>query len=186
MSMVSLHVRSQCERLVYDSAESLGIVVHLPVKVDVENRRGWKAFVMTERPLWSSYLFAEPVGDDELLALHQMREVLSVVACPDRIANGFIDAHGIHHQGLRAMLAKADADAQERKSLIEAGERVTAYSPGELLEVFLGPLAAQAAQFVGMATHADKFMPMLNVKMEFMGGKRTVQVAANRVRKAQA
>jgi transcription antitermination factor NusG len=182
--MVRLHVRSQCERLVCDSAEALGIVVHLPVKVEVENRRGWKAFVMTERPLWATYLFAEPADDDELLALHQMPEVISVAACPDRMTNGFTDAHGIHHRGLRAMLAKADADAQERKSLIEAGERVTAYNPGELLEVFLGPLAAQAAHFVGMVKNADPFMPMLNVEMEFMGGKRTVQVAANRVRKA--
>jgi hypothetical protein len=143
-------------------AEALGITCYVPRRVDLIRQGKRRRPDPVVRPYLPGYLFAETdaAGWHKLRGTKHLRTWMGIG--PNEAANvmRFID--------------RVEAEYQHRMSQIEAGERVSEYAEGDLLQILEGGFSERLLQFARIA-EAPNGWPVVMAKTELFG--REVEVA---------
>ncbi len=108
------------------------------------------------------------------------------------------DVHAVKHMGgtmlpvsdaaakryLTPFMDRIDVDFAERQARFNAGEKLEAYKPGDLLRVLAGPLADQIVTFERIVTGATDLEDKLRAKLMLLGGPVAVTLDPLHVRMA--
>lgn len=159
----------------FDAAEEcevLGIVAHVPRKIEMIRQGKRRRPDAVVRPLIPGYIFIEATADE----WHMLRQTKHV--------RTLMGVGPLDERNVRAFIAKADADFAARMAQIEAGERVAEYNPGELLQIIAGPFAGTLARFKRIAEGA--IFPEVVAEAEFMGQAVTIRLDPLQAKKAVA
>ena len=76
------------------------------------------------------------------------------------------------------------AEFADRQEQIAAGERLSEYQEGDMLEILRGPLAGMFATFRRIVERDHELFPRAEVEAEMLGGKRRASVDVLDVRRA--
>jgi transcription antitermination factor NusG len=155
-----------------EEAEALGIVCLVPRRVDLirQGKRRRPDAIITAA--WPRYIFAD-CTPDEWHHLKDIKGFRSVTWVPDREA-----------QSIRKQAHAIERAFEQRMAQIEAGERVSEYEPGALLNIISGEFAGQVATFTRMVEQAGEIFPRIKAEMEFFGRAVKVDLDPLDVRKA--
>lgn len=139
-----------------EEAETLGLWAAVPRRVDLirqGKRRRPDAIVS---PYLDNYVFveADATGWHWLKGSKHVRSLMGVP--PQEVAK------------VQSFIAKVESDYAQRMAQIEAGERVSEYEPGDLLQIITGPFAGTIAAFRRVAEGAGMF-PDLVLEQEIFG-----------------
>lgn len=159
----------------FDAAEEcevLGITCHVPRRVDLIRQGKRRRPDPVVRALLPGYIFVETdaEGWHMLKDTKHVRTVMGVGPLDER--------------NVRAFIAKAEADFAARMAQIEAGERVSEYQPGELLQIIAGPFQGRLATFKRIAEGA--MFPEVVAEAEIMGQAVTLRLDPLVAKKAVA
>jgi transcription antitermination factor NusG len=157
MTLWAVAVRNGTEQNVQEQLEALGLEAIAPRRVDLI-RQGKRRY---PDPVTSAYLpgyvFAW-FGDGDWHVIRHIKEVRTMMAVSpqsERLVRAFID--------------RVEADYAQRMAQIEAGERVSEYSPGDLLTIMTGQFAGQLATFARILQTAHDVFPEIEAEMDMMG-----------------
>lgn len=170
MTLWAAYVRREFDA--QEECEALGITCHVPRKVDLIRQGKRRRPDAVVRPLLPGYIFIETDahGWHMLKASKHIRTMMGVGPMDERNA--------------RAFIAAAEADFHARMAQIEAGERVSEYQAGEVLEIIQGPLTGQLARFKRIAEGA--MFPEVVAEVDMMGQAVTIKLDPLAARKAVA
>jgi transcription antitermination factor NusG len=155
-----------------EECEALGITAYAPRKVDVRRSGKKRRAEAVEGPAWPGYIFIEATADEwhMLKACKHIRTLMGI---------GPKEAEMV-----RALIKQVEAEFDKRMAQIAAGERVSEYRPGELLEIVLGPFAGQLARFKRIAEGA--IFPEVVAEADIMGQSVTIRLDPLAAKKAVA
>jgi transcription antitermination factor NusG len=146
-----------------EEAETLGLWAIVPRKVELIRQGKRRRPDAITSPYLDNYVFteADAQGWHWLRASKHVRTIMAVPEAERAAVMRFID--------------RVEADYAARMAQIEAGERVSQYSPGDLLEIITGPFAGTIAAFRRVAESASMF-PELVVEQTIFGREVTTRV----------
>jgi transcription antitermination factor NusG len=145
-----------------EEAEALGITCYVPRRVDMirSGKRRRPDPVITAA--WPRYLFAD-VTEEEWHWLKDSKHIRSIMWVNDREA-----------QVIRKQANAIERAFEQRMRQIEAGERLSQYEPGALLDIVGGQFAGNIVTFTRMVERADQMFPFIEAEMQMMN--RSVRV----------
>ena len=157
-----------------EQLEALGLKCDVPRRVDLirqGKRRRPDAITSAYLP---GYAFAWFEAEDwhAIKGAKYVRTMMGVSAQSERL--------------VRAFLARVEGDYLARMSQIEAGERISEYNPGDLLQIMTGPFAGQLATFARIVQSAHDVFPSVEAELDVFGRKVKVQVDPIAARRATA
>ena len=159
------------EFAVEDACNALGLYVAVPRVIELHRpptQRKWQA---RERPYLPGYIFlrADETEWHWLRDVKPIRSMMGVTPSEERSVHSFI--------------ARVQADYDERAARIEAGDRVSAYAPGDLLTILTGPCAGRLARFRRMGDIAGPF-PQIEAEIDMFGASVPARLDPIAARKA--
>ena len=170
MTLWAAYVRREFDAA--EECEVLGIPCYVPRKVEMirQGKRRRPDAVM--RAVLPGYIFIETDahGWHALKASKHIKSMMGIGPNEARRVMQFID--------------RCEADYQARMAQIEAGERVSEYQAGEVLEIIQGPLTGQLARFKRIAEGA--MFPEVVAEVDMMGQAVTIKLDPLAARKAVA
>lgn len=155
-----------------EEAEALGLTCYVPRRVDLIRQGKRRRPDPVIRPFLPGYVFV----DTDAEGWHMLQ---SSKHFKTWFGIGPAEARRVH-----AFIDQVEADFARRMAEIEAGERVSEYQPGDLLEITLGPLRGQLARFKRIAEGA--IFPEVVAETEFMGQAVTIRLDPLAAKKAVA
>ncbi len=157
MTLYAIYTPARQELATERAITDLGIRAECAKRVDLirQGKRRWPDAVISS--YLPNYVFAwlTPQGWHEVHKLKTARDLMAIGAGPER--------------GVVSFLARVNADYRQRMDMIEAGERLAAYDPGDLLTVMTGSFAGQLASFTRMVETANDIFPQIEAAMSIMG-----------------
>lgn len=155
-----------------EECEALGITCYLPRKVEMIRQGKRRRPDAVVRPYLPGYLFIETdaEGWHMIKATKHIRTLMGIGQNEARRVMAFID--------------RCEAEYQARMAQIEAGERVSEYQVGDLLEITLGPFQGALARFKRIAEGA--MFPEVVAEAELMGQVVTIKLDPLAARKRVA
>jgi transcription antitermination factor NusG len=153
-------------------AEALGISCLVPRRVDLirQGKRRRPDAVITAA--WPRYIFAD-VTDTQWHTFTAIKGVRSVLWVADKEA-----------VTVRKQANAIERAFEQRMAQIEAGERVSEYEPGALLNIISGEFAGQVATFTRTVERSQEMFPRIMAEMEFFGRAVKVDLDPLDVRRA--
>lgn len=173
MNLYAFYVRTGCEFDAQEEAEALGIVAHVPRRVDMIRQGKRRRPDPVTKPYLPNYVFAEASADE----FHLLQQ--------SKLFRSWMGINPASVRSVRAFIARVEADYTHRMAQIDAGERVQEYAPGDLLEIIAGPFKGQLARFQTIAEGAGIF-PEVVAEIELMGQTAKVRLDVLAARKAVA
>ena len=173
MTLWAAYVRTGKEFDAQEECETLGIVCHVPRRVDMIRQGKRRRPDPVVKPFLPNYVFIEATPDQwhSLKDTKHVRTTLGIGDGSARLVHRFI--------------AQVEADYAQRMAQIEAGQRVDEYAEGDALEIIAGPLAGQLARFKRIAEGAGIF-PEVVAELDLMGQSVTVRLDPLAAKKAVA
>lgn len=170
MSLILAYTRN--EFAAQEECEILGLDCYVPRRVDMIRQGKRRRPDPVISPAWPRYIFVD-VTQEQWHWLRDSKHVHSVAWVPER------EAQAIRKQA-RA-IERAFADRMEQ---IAAGDRVSEYEPGQLLDIVSGQFAGQIVTFRGMIERAEEMFPTIEAEMVAMGRVVKMKLDPLDVRKA--
>jgi transcription antitermination factor NusG len=145
-----------------EEAETLGLTCHVPRRVDLIRQGKRRRPDPVIRPYLPGYVFVETDADGwhMLKASKHLRTWMGI---------GPKEAERVMQ-----FIARVESDFTQRMAQIEAGERVSEYAPGDLLQIIAGPFSGQLARFKRIAEGA--MFPEVVAETELMGQSVTIRL----------
>lgn len=173
MTLYAAYVRTGKEFDAQEECDTLGIVCHVPRRVDMIRQGKRRRPDPVVRPFLPNYVFIEATPEQwhALKDTKHIRTTLGIGEGSARLVHRFI--------------ASVEADYAQRMAQIEAGQRVDEYNEGDALEIIAGPLAGQLARFKRIAEGAGIF-PEVVAELDLMGQAVTVRLDPLAARKPAA
>jgi transcription antitermination factor NusG len=152
----------------------MGISAAVPLRVDVI-RRGKRRFAdAVISPALPNYVFIT-CSDYDWHRLHSVKALSATM----------LQVPSSSEASIRRFMADASAAYAERMQMIEAGQRVEEYEPGQALQLAAGPFAGQIASFRRVVESASSLWPEIEAETEAFGRMVKVRVDPLSVRKAE-
>ncbi|NGQ91462.1 hypothetical protein G5V65_11195 [Rhodobacter sp. HX-7-19] len=155
-----------------EECEALGITCYAPRRVDVRRSGKKRRAEAVIGPAWPGYVFIE-ASSEEWHYFKASKHIKTMMGIGEKEA-----------KMVRALIESVEAEFNKRMAQIDAGERLSEYRPGELLEIVLGPFAGQLARFKRIAEGA--MFPEVVAETELMGQVVTIKLDPLAARKAVA
>lgn len=170
MTLFAFYTRREFDA--QEEAAALGLTCYVPRRVDLIRQGKRRRPDVVERPFLPGYVFVETdaEGWHMLKGSKHFRQWLGIGPSEARRVMEFI--------------GRIDAEYAARMAQIEAGERVSEYNEGDLLEIIQGPLTGQLARFKRIAEGA--IFPEVVAEVDMMGQSVTVKLDVLAARKAVA
>ena len=170
MTLYAFYTRREFDA--QEEAEALGLTCYVPRRVDLIRQGKRRRPDAVVRPFLPGYIFVETdaAGWHMLKGSKHFRTWLGIGPSEARRVMEFI--------------ARVGAEYAARMAQIEAGERVSEYNEGDLLEIIQGPLQGQLARFKRIAEGA--MFPEVVAEVDMMGQSVTVKLDVLAARKAVA
>lgn len=172
MTLWAAYTRTGQEFAAQEEAEALGVTAYVPRRVDLIRQGKRRRPDVVERPYLPNYVFIQAT-DEQWHWLRDSKHFRSIMGIPPASA-----------PSVMAFIDRVERDFAARMAQIEAGERVSEYNPGDLLQIIAGPFAGQLATFRKVAEAADN--PIIIAETEMMGQIVRVTVDPIAARKAVA
>lgn len=171
MTLYACYATTGREFDVQESCEALGITCHVPRRVDLIRQGYRRRPDAITSPYLPNYVFPEvdEAGYYELDAIRHLARTKVEISRPAPVL---------------AFIARVETDYAERIAQIEAGYRVSEYSPGDLLQIMAGPMAGTLASFRRIIERGQDQFPMIEAETEIMGRAVTIRVDPIRARAA--
>lgn len=116
--------------------------------------------VVVVRPYLARYVFVQ-IPDDLWQDVHEVKHLGgTMLPVSDAAAKRY----------LAPFMDRVDVDFADRQARFDAGEKLGAYAPGDLLRVLAGPLADQIVTFERIVTGATDLEDKLRAKLTLLGG----------------
>ncbi len=145
-----------------EEAEALGITCYVPRRVDLIRQGKRRRPDAVIRPYLPGYVFVETDADGWHL-LRQSKHLRTWMGINEGSA-----------KQVMAFIDRVEADFAARIAQIEAGERVSEYAPGDLLQIIAGPFQGQLARFKRIAEGA--IFPEVVAEADIMGQAVTIRL----------
>lgn len=145
-----------------EEAEALGITCHVPRRVDLIRQGKRRRPDAVIKPYLPGYVFVETDADGWHL-LRQSKHLRTWMGIGPSEARRVME-----------FIARVESDFAKRMAQIEAGERVSEYAPGDLLQIIAGPFAGQLARFQRIAEGA--IFPEVVAETELFGQAVTIRL----------
>jgi transcription antitermination factor NusG len=145
-----------------EECEALGITCHVPRRVDLIRQGKRRRPDPVVRPVLPGYIFIET----DAHGWHMIRQSKHI--------RTMMGVGPLDERNVRAFIAKTEADYIARMAQIEAGERVSEYNEGDVLQIIAGPFQGQLARFKRIAEGA--MFPEVIAEAEIMGQSVTLRL----------
>lgn len=116
--------------------------------------------VAVVRPFMGKYVFLR-VSDD---LWHEVKDVKHLAGTMMPVGDAAARRY------LEPFMDRVDVDFAARQARFDAGEKLEAYAPGDLLKVLAGPLAEQIVRFERVVAGASDLEDKLRARMDLLGG----------------
>jgi len=149
-----------------EAIRALGIEVWVAKRIEMRRSptgRRWRAEV---EPFLPNYVFINCTDEQ----WHKLREVKHIAQSMLSISE---QAARIYLQPFRD---KIDADFAERRALVDAGEHVQAYNPGDMIELESGPLAGILLTFRRMVETDKPEFPKIIAAVTLFGKEGEIEI----------
>ncbi len=140
-----------------EECEALGLVSYVPRRVDMIRQGKRRRPNPVISAAWPRYIFAE-ITEDQWHWLRDSKHIRSIAWVPEREA-----------QSIRKQADAIERAFTQRMAQIEAGDRVSEYEPGAVLQIVSGEFAGQIATFTRLADGSNDIFPRIRAEMEMFG-----------------
>lgn len=173
MTLWAAYVRTGKEFDAQEECEALGIICHVPRRVDMIRQGKRRRPDPVVKPFLPNYVFIEATAQEWHL-LHTssklIRTTMGIGEGNARMVHRFID--------------RVEADYARRMAQIEAGQRVDEYNEGDALEIIAGPFTGMLARFKAVAEGAEH--PIVVAELDILGQATRVKLDPLVARRAVA
>jgi transcription antitermination factor NusG len=160
MTLYAFYTRREFDA--QEEAEALGLTCYVPRRVDLIRQGKRRRPDAVIRPYLPNYVFVET----DAHGWHMLRDSKHL-----RTWMGISDGSA---KQVMAFIGRVEADFAARMAQIEAGERVSEYAPGDLLQIIAGPFQGQLARFKRIAEGA--IFPEVVAEADIMGQAVTIRL----------
>lgn len=160
MTLYAFYTRREFDA--QEEAETLGLTCYVPRRVDLIRQGKRRRPDAVIRPYLPGYVFIETDahGWHMLKGSKHLRSWIGIGEGNARQVMAFIN--------------RVEGDFAQRMAQIEAGERVSEYAPGDLLQIIAGPFQGQLARFKRIAEGA--MFPEVVAEADIMGQAVTIRL----------
>lgn len=172
MTMWLIATANKVELDVQEQLDVLGLQCAVPRRVDLirqGKRRRPDAVISAYLPGYAFGWF----GPEDWHAVREAKHVRNIMGITPQ-----------EERSVRAFIDRVEADFAKRMAQIEAGERVSQYEPGDLLQIMAPGFGERLARFSHMIQQAHDMFPTIVADVEGFGGVVRMNIDPIAVRRA--